>query len=511
MGNWQRVVVAQGARRWSLPSVSKKDGCQVLPMVKLQGPSESPSNAWKKTLGWRRVFLPAGFPVSVSPDYGPSTAFQFIASVTGTMAGTVSTQALLQALGLGAGTALGLAASTNWIIKDGFGLLGGVLFAGVMGSRFDASPKVCLFPYDRVGITINYGTKRFRFWAAVSIQASTLLEVLTPFFPGSFLLLASVSNVGKNIGWLAASASRATMNKGFALSDNLGDVTAKAGAQGTLAGLLGTGLGIWLSWWVNAASKITAASSVTTATGATAIAAASTQPILDPVLLCAVFAPLGALNLVASYYANASVVTRSLNVERLERALLPLLKHQIPGLAPTEAPTGTLLNPLQVAKNESIVRKGRVLRVPLSIDKTLGAWENKDADGTQRLVKALSDAVPLGSPFTKDPLYRLLADSGSRSVSLWFLDGATDDTLILGMYHACLLRRLIETGHPSMSEGLMEESFRLLGLTLKERDIVQDLKNAGWETWNSHIGDKTMRLRLQEGESDGKWRDATEA
>jgi hypothetical protein len=138
MGAQRGLVVAQGARRWSLVKA-----VQLRPLV---GPPSIQTTAWKKTLGWRRVFLPAGYPVSVSPDYGPSTAFQFLASVTGTMAGTVSTQALLQALGLGAGTALGLAASTNWIIKDGFGLLGGVLFAGVMGSRFDASPKVCSLP-----------------------------------------------------------------------------------------------------------------------------------------------------------------------------------------------------------------------------------------------------------------------------------------------------------------------------------------------------------------------------
>jgi hypothetical protein len=49
---------------------------------------------------------------------------------------------MLHALGLGAGTSIGLAATTNWIIKDGFGQLGGVLFAGLMGTRFDASPKV---------------------------------------------------------------------------------------------------------------------------------------------------------------------------------------------------------------------------------------------------------------------------------------------------------------------------------------------------------------------------------
>lgn len=285
------------------------------------------------------------------------------------------------------------------------------------------------------------------------------------------------------------------MNKGFAKSDNLGDVTAKAGAQGTLAGLLGTGLGIGLSWWVNTASKLT----VTSASAATATAAIATtgQPILDPILLCAVFAPLSTLNLVASYYANASVVTRSFNVERLERALLPLLKEQIPDSVPIHSPA-TLLSPRQVAFNESIIRTGRVLKVPLIIDHPLSSWDKTDVIGAQRLVNALSDAVPLGSPFTKDPLYRILVDSDSRSVSLWFLDGVPDDSLVLGMYHACLLRRLIEIKHPSVSEGtLMEESFKLLSGTLQNRDIVQDLKSAGWETWNSHVGDKLMRLRFE--------------
>jgi hypothetical protein len=90
----------------------------------------------------KTMFLPRNYPYSVTDDYIRFTTFQFVQSVTGTIAGTVSTQAMLHALGLGAGLSMGLAATTNWIIKDGFGLLGGVLYAGLMGSRFDAAPKV---------------------------------------------------------------------------------------------------------------------------------------------------------------------------------------------------------------------------------------------------------------------------------------------------------------------------------------------------------------------------------
>jgi hypothetical protein len=38
------------------------------------------------------MFLPRGYPSSVTPDYLPFTLFQFAQSVSGTMAGTVSTQ-----------------------------------------------------------------------------------------------------------------------------------------------------------------------------------------------------------------------------------------------------------------------------------------------------------------------------------------------------------------------------------------------------------------------------------
>jgi hypothetical protein len=90
----------------------------------------------------KTMFLPRNYQHSVTKDYLSFTSFQFVQSVTGTIAGTVSTQAMLHALGLGTGLSMGLAATTNWIIKDGFGLLGGVLYAGFMGSRFDAAPKV---------------------------------------------------------------------------------------------------------------------------------------------------------------------------------------------------------------------------------------------------------------------------------------------------------------------------------------------------------------------------------
>jgi hypothetical protein len=144
-----------------------------------------------------------------------------------------------------------VAAALNWVLKDGLGQLGGVLYASLVGERFDSEPK------------------RIRFWAGWAMQGATLLELLLPLAPHLFLPIASVANIGtfvllrasdnppqgnpsvltpafagRNIAWLAGSATRAQIHNTFALHDNLGDITAKAGSQSTAASVLGTGVGI---------------------------------------------------------------------------------------------------------------------------------------------------------------------------------------------------------------------------------------------------------------------------
>ncbi|KAF9174592.1 hypothetical protein BGX21_006707 [Mortierella sp. AD011] len=165
------------------------------------------------------IFLPKGFPESVTPNYWPFAKWQFIHNVAGSVTAVISTQSLLFAMGLGAGS-IPMAAALNWIIKDGLGQLGGVVYASFVSDKFDSEPK------------------RFRFQATVAMQGANLLELLTPLWPGYFLVIASISNIGKNMAWLASSATRAQMNKTFALRDNLGDITGKSGSQTTAAGLV---------------------------------------------------------------------------------------------------------------------------------------------------------------------------------------------------------------------------------------------------------------------------------
>jgi hypothetical protein len=185
------------------------------------------------------VFLPKGYPSSIEKGYLNYSSYQFLGYLSSTAGSVLSTQSLLYALGLGDG-AIPLAATLNWIIKDGFGQFGGVLFASLINNQFDQNPK------------------RWRMISATLMDFSSLLELLTPLAPKSFLLLASFANIGKNISYLSASASRVAIHKSFTLKhENLADLTAKTGSQTILSSLLGTSLGIYLSTLVNHSYPLT--------------------------------------------------------------------------------------------------------------------------------------------------------------------------------------------------------------------------------------------------------------
>ena len=58
---------------------------------------------------------------------------------------------------------------------------------------------------------------------------------------------ASIANIGKNISFLSASASRAAIHHSFALKENLADITAKSGSQTIVSSLIGTSVGVMVA------------------------------------------------------------------------------------------------------------------------------------------------------------------------------------------------------------------------------------------------------------------------
>ncbi|KAI9095854.1 vitamin B6 photo-protection and homoeostasis-domain-containing protein [Phlyctochytrium arcticum] len=422
-------------------------------------------------------FLPKGYPHSVSRDYTPYTIYSFLHAVTGTLTGTLSTQALLHALGMGAAAAAGLAATTNWIIKDGFGLLGGVLYAGVTANRFDSNPK------------------RYRFLAAAAIQVATVAELLTPLVPHLFIPMASLSNICKNIGWLAASATRASMHKGFSKEDNLGDVTAKAGAQSTAAGLVGTAGGVALSWAVGT----------------------------HPATLISVFIPLCAVNMWCAYRANEAVVTRSFNLERSESLFYDRVHALVRNRASKPFATvalPALPNPETVSGQEHFIFKHiSPFSTPLALEpllqrrlhalSTRSAWADFLAGTLMGKGGEKENYRVLISPtVTTVPKKRIMslfsAGASKRAASpihvcCWFTPAATPLDLLKGFYHASIVRALcavhandeLATDEAKRVE-LVQIAYDLVEDTFD--DVVAELTALGWEVGHTHLGDLNARL-----------------
>ena len=178
------------------------------------------------------MFLPEGFPSSVSSSYLRYSSWSMAASIFTSASGVLATSSLLVALGVGS-QALPLSAATTWVLKDGLGQLGGMLSAALLGNRFDLDPK------------------RWRQVSAIAQDSAGALEVcvlaLAPIITLPFLPCAAAANVARNVAWLSASATRASLHSSLARRGNLADITAKAGSQTTAAYTLGTALGVTLS------------------------------------------------------------------------------------------------------------------------------------------------------------------------------------------------------------------------------------------------------------------------
>ena len=115
----------------------------------------------------------------------------------------LSTQALLIAVGVGTHSAAPLAGALNWVMKDGIGQLGGVIFASQLGkggvdfdywrgrfgwlyfSKNKAKKKRGNFQRG----TADSNPKRWRMVAALALDLSTLLEICTPMM-GEFIVKA---------------------------------------------------------------------------------------------------------------------------------------------------------------------------------------------------------------------------------------------------------------------------------------------------------------------------------
>ena len=447
-------------------------------------------------------FLPANYPHSVCPSYGRYASYCFLGSVAGSSAMVLSTSALLLAVGVGTQSAAPMAAALNWVMKDGVGQLGGVLFASQLGKGGvdvdywkDKAGKF-MGPLSNKNKrkrgnfqrgTADTNPKRWRMVAALALDLSTLLEICTPFLGAEYFLpCASIANIGKNIGFLAASASRAAIHQSLTKTEgktsNLGDVTAKSGSQAILASLLGTGIGILFSQ--------------------TFCSHYGTAGIL------AGFVVLSAVHQVCTYKAIQAVPLKTLDRHRLHIVLDSYmranLEHFIGDSDTKKQDSWALpLSPKQVAERESFlpmmppdqsvqwlsIGTSLVHICPSGIDELESLLIRKDRDEEQFEKYILKVLTPSST------------NSEDAGVQLTFFEGAQDEDLLKGMFHAYVAHECIMNGdcEEKDSTQIAQHSHSVTKSQLQQ--FIGQLEERGWQTESGFVNvecGSSCRLKIQE-------------
>ncbi len=452
-------------------------------------------------------FLPANFPHSVDKSYATYATYCFLGSVAGSSAMVLSTQALLVAVGVGTQSAAPMAAAMNWVMKDGVGQLGGVLFASQLGKGgmdvdyWKNKAGKLLGPLaNKKGTkkrgnfqrgTADTNPKRWRMVAALALDLSTLLEICTPFLGAEYFLpCASIANIGKNIGFLAASASRAAIHQSLTKTEgktsNLGDVTAKAGSQAILASLLGTGFGIIFSQ--------------------TFCADYGTAGIL------AGFVVLSAAHQVCTYKAIQAVPLKTLDRHRLHIVLASYVQSnldQIVGQSDVSEQDSwkAPLTPTEVAERESflpLMPPDQSVRW-LSVGSSLVEICPAGVDELESLMIRKDVEAEMNADQYEKYILKVLtsSDTGSNdgAVQLTFFEGASDDDLLKGMFHAYAAHECMRNGafRGDDASTIVDHSYAVTNSQMAQ--FTSHLEERGWQMETGFVNvecGSSFRLKIEE-------------
>lgn len=140
------------------------------------------------------LFLPTGYPNSVTPDYTPYQIYDSLQAFASSIAGLLSSRAVLQSLNVidstSSSTTTATAATLLSIVQSTLSNLTTILFAS------HAAPR------------INTEVKFYRFLADIVNDAAFVLDLLAPSLPPSFAFL---SGSGESFRWITISIIAASL------------------------------------------------------------------------------------------------------------------------------------------------------------------------------------------------------------------------------------------------------------------------------------------------------------
>ncbi|KAI0907358.1 vitamin B6 photo-protection and homoeostasis-domain-containing protein [Ustulina deusta] len=244
------------------------------------------------------VFLPAGYPHTVTRDYTPYQIYDSLQAFSSTIAGLLSSRAVLQGFGVGDAASSATGAVLLTVLQESTGRLATILFA------------------HKLGQAIEPECKYYRFLADIFNDSAMFLDVLSPGLPGPAKVVAlCMSGVLRALCGVSGMSAKASLSAHFARSGNLAELNAKDGSQETVISLLGMLVGSVFVRFVQGRLAVW----LWTAT-------------------------LVVLHLWTNYQAVRAVQMRTLNKQRATMVITEFLRN------------GRLLRPDQVAAKERILR-----------------------------------------------------------------------------------------------------------------------------------------------------------
>ncbi|KAI8948224.1 vitamin B6 photo-protection and homoeostasis-domain-containing protein [Xylaria longipes] len=168
------------------------------------------------------IFLPAGYPHTVTRDYTPYQIYDSLQAFSSTIAGLLSSRAVLQGFGVGDAASSATGAVLLTVLQESTGRLATILFA------------------HRLGQAIEPECKYYRFLADIFNDSAMFLDVLSPALPGPAKVVAlCMSGVLRALCGVSGMSAKASLSAHFARSGNLAELNAKDGSQETVISLFG--------------------------------------------------------------------------------------------------------------------------------------------------------------------------------------------------------------------------------------------------------------------------------
>lgn len=246
---------------------------------------------------FREILLPYGYPESVSEDYFDYQLWDTVQAFCSTIIGAFTTRAILKGVGVGDANANAYSATITWILKDGSGMIGRILFAWIKGNDLDTN------------------CKKWRIFADGLNDLAMSIELFLPYFSSYSMQILCFTSTLKSIVGIAGGATRASITNHQAIRDNMAEISAKDGSQETVVNLIASFVSIFL------------------------LNHFSSDSFSTWMLICM----LVVTHLFANYKAVTSLVFRNFNDQRLALVLKSYFK------------IGTTLNPVKVNASESVI------------------------------------------------------------------------------------------------------------------------------------------------------------